>query len=137
MLMAGCGMTNTAATTPALETNAPAPGLIANGVWRGAYDCAQGTTGLTLSIAGTSSRALEAKFSFSVGQGGITGAYHMTGTYNEADRTLVLRPSTWISQPPGYHMVGLTARLSPDGNKLSGRIEDAGCGALNVSREGR
>ena len=64
------------------------------------------------------------------------GSYRLLGT-SRADGvklTFDLVPERWISQPPNYEMVGLTATTGSRRQRLRGRITNPACGALDVQR---
>lgn len=94
--------------TPALVVGS------AVGVWRGSYTCAQGLTGLTLTLrAGASSGALEGSFSFYAlpqNPNVPSGEYLMRGT--QTGSHVQLSGEQWITRPESYMMVGLTGDVS-------------------------
>ena len=116
-------VTNDAAVPPLPEIQ---------GVWTGTYTCAQGLTGLRLTIRDTGSGTLSATFSFyavSSNPGVPSGSYTMTGTYSATG--IVLHQDAWINQPPGYSMVDLVAP-PPSGNTMQGSVVT--CDSFSVSR---
>ncbi len=110
-------------------------GASVDGVWAGTYVCNQGTTGVQLSISGSSGGTVMAKVNFfpvASNPGVPDGSYEMVGSYSAA-QGLVLNPDYWISQPPGYQMVGLTA-AAPRGNSMTGEVQGANCTTFAVRR---
>jgi hypothetical protein len=109
----------------------PAPTSSANvspsaltGTWTGSYACAQGETGLRLVIQAAPGGTVTATFNFFAlpsNPGVPSGSFTMTGTYSSAG--VNLKHDRWISQPPGYEMVDLSADLpSQGGTVLSGTV---------------
>jgi serine/threonine-protein kinase len=98
------------------------------GTWGGTYVCSQGDTGLRLVIQAAAGGTLTATFNFFAvpsNPGVPSGSYTMTGTYSSAGVNLA--PSQWISQPPGYEMVDISADPpSQGGNSLKGTITTCG-----------
>lgn len=106
------------------------------GTWRGTYVCAQGPTGLTLTIEG-SADALSAVFDFYPLPENPTlpaGRFSMSGTFDERSRVLTLRPGQWIVRPPPYMMVGMRAEIDLDRGVLSGTITDPACRSVRLTR---
>jgi eukaryotic-like serine/threonine-protein kinase len=106
------------------------------GTWTGTYFCPQGWTGLRLVLKAASNGALAATFDFySIdGNPGVpSGSFTLTGSYSA--RGFRLRPGHWISEPPDYLMVSLTAP-APDNNDttLTGSVTGPGCTTFSVSR---
>jgi hypothetical protein len=122
------------ATTPAPS---PSPASL-TGTWTGSYVCSQGETGLSLVIQAAPGGTLSAVFNFYAvpdNPGVPSGSFSLTGTYSAAGVNLT--PDQWISQPPGWEMVGLSAGLpTQDGTVLSGNVTTPGCGTFTVSRGG-
>jgi hypothetical protein len=109
-----------------------------SGTWRGSYMCAQGLTGLTLTIE-PGANGLTAVFEFyPVAENPLvpTGRFRMEGFFDGTQRTLTLQPREWIDQPPGYLTVGLEARVDLDWGVILGRItETPGCTWFRLSRQ--
>ena len=62
-----------------------------------------------------------------------SGSFTMAGTYSAA--SLDLTPDYWISQPPGYSMVGLNAGPPVKGDTiLNGDVPYPGCTTFTVTR---
>src|SRR5262249_7642096 len=108
------------------------------GTWTGSYTCGQGKTGLRLVIHPAPDGTLTATFDFYAvpGNPGIpSGSFTMTGTYSAAG--LDLMPDYWISQPPGYSMVGLNAGPPAKADTtLNGSVSYPGCTTFTVTRPG-
>lgn len=88
-----------------------------SGVYQGRYVCAQGVTGLTLSVEGTMEGFVSARFDFYAvpeNPGVPSGSYTMTGRYY-TDSSLLLSPERWIQRPSGYVMVSLSGKILRQG----------------------
>ena len=68
------------------------------------------------------------------GNSGVpSGSFTLTGSYSA--QGFRLRPGHWISEPPDYLMVGLTAPAPGDyDTKLTGTVTGRGCTTFSVSR---
>jgi len=108
---------------PNASNPAPTPTSL-TGTWTGSYACAQGKTGLRLAMQAAPDGTLTAVFNFYAvpdNPGVPSGSFTMTGTYSAVG--VDLTHSHWISQPPGYLMVDLTAGPpSEGGTLLSGNV---------------
>jgi eukaryotic-like serine/threonine-protein kinase len=99
------------------------------GVWEGTYTCAQGLTGLTLTLWGED-QALQGEFSFHpvpANPGVPSGAFRMRGR-SPSPGTVVLHASNadWIRRPERYVVVGLAG--STEGSTFAGRVTDGAGG---------
>ena len=130
-------------TTSALQVTYPSQTPTANdesailsGTWTGAYYCGQGETGLRLIMQASSDGQVNATFSFYPLPGNPdvpSGSFAMTGTYSAGG--VALTPDYWISEPPGYEMVGLASVLAPGNqNVLEGHITASGCTTFSVQK---
>lgn len=108
-------------------------------VWRGLYQCAQGTTGLTLTID-LEAGVVSAVFEFAAVDATPDvppGSYRLGGTMTaEADGRLAidLVPTQWIVQPPAYVMVGISARSNVERTALRGQITHPSCSTIELRR---
>lgn len=103
-----------------LVTTADATHL--DGVWQGEYQCAQGVTGLKLTLDGMQNGQVTGLFEFyPVARNPKVprGAFTLQGQYNSAGR-LELKPERWIRPVPGWNMVGLKGQVQ--GVQYSGEI---------------
>ena len=131
--------TASAKRPPASPAAGPAPALSParlTGTWTGTYFCPQGWTGLRLVLKAASNGTLAATFDFYPidGDPGVpSGSFTLTGSYSA--RGFRLRPGHWISEPPNYLMVSLTAP-APGNNDttLTGSVTGPGCTTFSVSR---
>jgi hypothetical protein len=147
LLLASCGAapsrTETTTSVVVVET-APASNPVVTAVpahtlWQGRYVCAQGTTGLslTLDLAGGGASAV---FDFGAIPENPTvpsGRYLVVGTAlvrGDGGLDLALAPDRWIAQPPGYVMVGLVASIDPSAHVLRGRIDHPSCTGVELFR---
>jgi hypothetical protein len=107
--------------------------------YNGAYRCAQGDTSLTLQFlrpeAGSDAVAIFKFGPSSSNQAVSSGAFLLRGTVNWKDGTLDLHPLSWLSQPVGYLMVGLSGRSNDGGKTFEGRVVGpAGCSQFSLTR---
>ena len=58
----------------------------------------------------------------------------MTGSYSASG--IALNPGYWITEPPGYEMVGLTGGFPPGNQRaLQGQVSDvSGCTTFSVQK---
>ena len=108
------------------------------GVWQGRYDCPQGVTGLTLTIAGTAAEGLKGNFRFyptSDNAFPARGDYEVAVTFDAASGRFEVRGTRWVDQPPGYMFATLRGVLQ--GKQLVGTVENPGCGAFELTRAER
>ena len=105
-----------------------------SGTWVGSYLCAQGETGLRLTIQNPHGDALTATFAFyplaSSNAGLASGSFAMTGSYYGS--RVSLQQAHWINQPLGYVMVGLQGQVSAA--SFTGSVIGPGCSTFLVSR---
>lgn len=105
--------------------------------WSGTYNCLQGNTALRLKTLMSSDGTVKALFEFgpTAGNNNVpNGSFLLKGTIRSSDGYLELFPEYWISQPPGYAMVGLSGKLA--GNTYSGSVTGVyGCSSFFVSRQ--
>ena len=118
------------------ETSTPDKGKAERSKWQGTYTCAQGVTGVNLTIdarCNGDTCALTAIFEFGEvkeNPGVPHGSYRMVGESKGLEYTL--RPDKWIERPDHYYMVGLTATKDPKAHTLNGRIDDTWCGGISL-----
>jgi len=142
LVLAGC-WTGDATPPPAPEAprvvERPRPHTRTT-TWTGRYRCAQGITGITLSLEIAPDGATTGVFAFSAVPENPTvpsGSYRLRGTASrlpEGGFSVDLRGESWIDQPQGYIMVGIQASSDLERRHLSGRITDSLCGAIDVDR---
>ena len=112
----------------ALAAPAAAQRRLQPGLYTGEYACGQGLTALRLAVENSGGRLIGV-FDFG-GNGDIPlGAYTVRVARNRHG-AYRLTPLRWIRRPAGYDMVG--ARLRRRGDRLSGTITDARCGAIHL-----
>jgi hypothetical protein len=104
----------------------------------GQYSCIQGITGLTIQFLrpeADSQAVAIFKFGPSYSNQQIPrGAFLLRGAVNFKDGLLDLRPLSWISQPPGYSMVGLSGTSSDEGKTFNGKVLFPGCSSFSITR---
>jgi len=125
--------------TPAAAVDAN----IVDGVYRGGYVCAQGTTFLELVLDGDTDGFVRGTFRFNSAEwtGGSNrtvpeGKFAMTGRLNSQGQ-IVLQGSHWILQPADYVMVNLAGLVTQNGSQvvIAGNVGGApGCTTFRVSR---
>ncbi|MFL6145847.1 MAG: hypothetical protein ACJ72N_28770 [Labedaea sp.] len=108
------------------------------GTWEGEYTCAQGNTGLTLTIKAPQNAVLPTVFAFFPLPGNATakkGSYSMVGSLSPSGQ-LRFTQERWIEQPTGYVMVDLTVTSPVEAgvSQLSGDVLDPACKGFSVRR---
>jgi hypothetical protein len=107
------------------------------GRWQGTYYCAQGLTGVTLTIRGTDAHA-EALFHFyPVPQNPRVpiGCYTMRGHVDSSEMVhLDSDESDWILKPAGYVTVNFRGRFSEGRQRITGRVEGPACSTFTMNR---
>jgi hypothetical protein len=127
-----CGSSSRAAA------QAPVSTAYWNGTWRGIYYCAQGLTGLDLTITALESGKVTAIFSFYAVPKNPevpSGEFVMTGEFGPGPAHLLLRAGNWTEQPFFYVTVDLDGdfRLGPD--EYRGRVLGPGCSFFRLRRD--
>lgn len=151
LLVLGCGpgaeeppppaSTSGAVVVVEVQTNAPATPLPAHTLWVGRYECAQGVTGLALTLDVDASGAATAVFDFGAVPENPTvpsGRYLMRGSVDAAAdgaAFVTLAPDRWIARPDGYVMVGLRGTIDAAGRTLLGNVEHPSCTRLALQRQ--
>ena len=115
-----------------------APAL-ATEVWEGAYDCAQGRTGLSLTLdeEARSPGSIAALFNFYAvpdNPGVPTGCFEMSGLLDRQTRLLDLQAGPWLLRPFTYVAVDMWGKFNPDFTSLAGRIAGPGCTGFVLRR---
>ena len=110
------------------------------GLWLGHYNCAQGLTGLRLSVQsidGADPSAMAAVFDFySLPENPTaTGQFTMQGIWDADAQRLSLSPEAWVNQPEGWDMVGLDLRPSQGFALLTGLVSSPQCGHVFLQRD--
>ena len=94
------------------------------GTWRGRYVCAQGPTGLTLTIDRQSGPDFSGTFHFYPPRGNPNareGCFAVKGRV-EADRSVTVEAGEWMTRPPGYITVDLHGMLGQSGLSMTGDV---------------
>ncbi len=108
-----------------------------SGSWVGKYNCAQGVTGLTLTIVESAQGGFSGIFDFYPVLGGASfpeGSFSGTVTVGTND-SFEFKPQRWISQPPGFSTVGLSGQYVAEAQQLEGQVTGAmGCTSFRLSR---
>ncbi|TYT25668.1 OmpA family protein [Luteimonas viscosa] len=108
------------------------------GEWVGTYVCAQGLTGLTLSIAEATPTSARALFHFYADPRNPkvpTGCFTMDGDYDPGTGRLRLRGGQWRLRPGGYRMVDFDGHVDAQGGRFSGKVGGAAaCKRFDLGR---
>lgn len=108
------------------------------GQWVGTYTCAQGLTGVTLTITEATPRSARALFHFYADPSNPlvpTGCFTQKGSYDEAAGHLTLSGERWLLRPPAYIVVGLDGDLDAERQSLDGLVTGArGCTSFHLVR---
>ncbi|KRE16029.1 hypothetical protein ASE66_09655 [Bosea sp. Root483D1] len=102
------------------------------GNWQGTYVCAQGKTGLTLTIDPQDGREFSGVFQFYAVRENITvpdGCFTVSGRIRSGGAVDIIG-STWIKRPAGYITVDLHGRVGQGGTNMSGTVATPGYGNL-------
>lgn len=108
-----------------------------NGRWVGTYACAQGLTGLTLSLLNAINGSVDGIFNLYAVPSNPnvpSGSFRMQGTY-DASGNVTLRATDWINQPSGYSTVDLNGVISEDFTTYSGNVLTNGCSTFSLTKE--
>jgi len=93
--------------------------------WVGTYTCAQGLTGLTLTIAEATPTSARALFHFYADPRNPrvpTGCFTMDGSYDPADGHLRLTGQEWLLRPGGYQVVSFDGTVDAEGRRFEGTV---------------
>jgi clan AA aspartic protease (TIGR02281 family) len=139
VLISGASFPAHGQTKPAQSI--PLENALKNGIasqYDGHYSCAQGMTSLTIQLLkpeiGSQASAIF-KFGPSPANPSVPfGAFLLRGTVNPNGGRLELQPLSWLSQPPGYVMVGLSGISSDRGRSFEGMVYGVGCTAFSINR---
>jgi hypothetical protein len=105
--------------------------------WIGNYTCAQGDTDLDFKIVAMHGDFIDdAIFVFDWESGGVTGSFHMSGSFDPTSGTATFTPGAWIDQPSSsgeaWFSVGMTGPASA--STFSGSITNESCGAFSLTK---
>ena len=124
------------ATRPFTSQGNPTDAQLVTGIWKGVYTCAQGPTGLTLTLRGAADGLVEGDFLFyptPSHPSAATGRFIVRGSYF-SDGVLVLGGGAWIERPDNYLAVGLRGVVN--GNAFTGVVPECGNSAFTLTRSG-
>lgn len=102
------------------------------GNWQGTYVCAQGKTGLTLTIDRQDGHTFSGVFQFYPVRENITvpeGCFTVSGRIGSGGAVDIVGNS-WIKRPAGYITVDLHGRVGQGGSSMSGTVATPGHGRL-------
>jgi hypothetical protein len=95
-------------------------------IYKGQYLCGQGTTGITLQIIGSrKNNNIAAIFKFYPLESNIgvsSGSYIVEGKFEKMKGHMDFEPSSWITHPFGYTMVGLQGISTDGGRSFDGTV---------------
>lgn len=111
-----------------------------NGIWEGAYTCAQGLTTLKLVITAKSTTKIDAVFLFSPHPRNPnipSGSFRMKGNLEIFDSKdipdlLNLKATTWMNKPSGYVTVDLRGDISSSRRRITGNVLTDGCSSFDI-----
>lgn len=112
------------------------------GTWVGTYTCAQGLTGLTLTIAEATPTRARALFHFYADPRNPrvpTGCFTMDGHYDPGSSRLRLNGQDWLLRPGGYQVVSFDGTVDAEGRRFEGTVTGkraplAGCTLFHLAR---
>ncbi|HJQ56019.1 MAG TPA: hypothetical protein VJ890_03895 [Vineibacter sp.] len=109
------------------------------GYWQGKYDCAQGITGVTITIREAADSGAEGLFLFYAvpeNPGVPTGCYRLQGRYDPGSREVRLSSddSQWLWRPPTYVTVNFVGKMEGFGSRMRGLVKGPGCSAFFLER---
>jgi outer membrane protein OmpA-like peptidoglycan-associated protein len=125
----------------AMEPSSAAPRTVL-GQWVGIYTCAQGLTGLTLTIAEATPTSARALFHFYADPRNPrvpTGCFMMDGKYDPASGQLRLDGGDWLLRPGGYRVVSFEGEVDAEGRRFEGKVTGPrapipGCTTFHLAR---
>lgn len=127
-----CGM----AITATAQSSPPPRSVL--GPWVGTYVCAQGLTGLTLSITEATPTRASALFHFYADPRNPrvpTGCFTMTGAYDPASGHLKLKGNDWLLKPGGYRVVHFDGHVDAEGRSFTGKVSGgSSCKQFDLGR---
>jgi hypothetical protein len=133
--MTARGLAGVALVAIAIGTQAWAQDV--SGAWTGTYRCAQGVTGLELSLRQDPGGDVDGLFHFfaaPANPGVPEGCYDLHGHLDAASGRITLRAGQWLLRPNGYIAVDLSGTLDPGGDRLAGRIDFPSCDKFTLHR---
>lgn len=112
------------------------------GSWVGTYTCAQGLTGLTLTLAEATPTRARALFHFYADPRNPrvpTGCFTMDGHYDPGSSRLRLNGQDWLLRPGGYQVVSFDGTVDAEGRRFEGTVTGkraplAGCTRFHLAR---
>jgi hypothetical protein len=122
---------------PSAPPQSNAAALPPRSAWEGRYVCAQGVTGLVVTIDPIGAEEVAATFRFfAVAENPSvpSGSYTMRGVLSAGTGAVQLVPERWIQRPPGYVMVGMTGLFDLRSGVMQGRIDAPSCGPFELRR---
>lgn len=106
------------------------------GVWRGAYVCYQGRTGMTLVLGRYEDGTVDGVMHFYPTESGSPdvprGTYVVRATRNGG--RVVMTPVIWLERPTDYVMVGLSGFIDKNTGLLTGKMQFDGCTDFALAR---
>lgn len=108
-----------------------------DGVWMGTYYCAQGETGVRLTITSMTDSIFDGIFDFfpicsNYDKNVEIGKYYILGKIDEQGN-VIIRGREWIWRPLDWFMVDLFGRI--EGNTIEGQIDESSCGNFKIVKQ--
>jgi hypothetical protein len=99
------------------------------GVWRGAYTCYQGLTGMVVVLERRDDGTIDGVMHFYPTEGGSAavprGAY--TVRLLMVEKHMFIRPQSWLDRPEGYETVPMAGYVNKNTGLFEGRMLFSGC----------
>jgi hypothetical protein len=108
-----------------------------NGKWIGKYTCAQGITGVTLTInqKGTEIAAEFELYPLPENPNLPRGAYSLNGTFNPNTLEMNLKAAKWLKRPGAtWVVVDFSGQFDSNLNRFTGRMKHPSCGSIELVR---
>ncbi len=108
-----------------------------DGVWMGTYICAQGETGVRLTLNSINQTSFDGIFDFfpicsNYDKNVEVGKYYVIGLIDDSGNVRIWGRQ-WIWHPLDWFMVDLTGKLI--GNTIEGNIEQQSCGNFKIVKQ--
>ncbi len=108
-----------------------------DGVWMGTYQCAQGETGIRLTLTAITDSTFDGIYDFfpicsNYAKDVEVGKYYVTGN-NDRYRNIKIFGRQWIWRPLDWFMVDLSGKLF--GDKIEGNIVQQSCGNFKIIKQ--
>ncbi|MFF2087454.1 hypothetical protein ACFVVM_27080 [Nocardia sp. NPDC058176] len=130
--VAGCGHAVEGIAVPADDRGVLNDWRSPAGTWVGSYQCAQGATGLTLTVQ----PQVMAEFEFyPLPENPAVPSGRFTMRWQVESGRIVFRQSSWIDRPGSYLMVDLVVERTESPTTLSGKVIADGCTTFSLTKD--